>query len=199
MSESTVTATAFTTACLGSYFILYSGYDKKTKSMQISSKLREIFSFADPSKSYDEINKVLGLAGITLVGTSLLRIPTVPSRLIGVHGAWISVVHGLFSSYRYRHRFALRSPKLPSMILGSAALVAVGAKSLTGVLPANTPVQTLSNYKALPLLVAALTTTHFYTMEVPSGKPSWVPEIRPFGFLALVVGVAAIGKTIVGV
>ena len=210
--SSTRTAAAVTAGTTIAFFTLYSGYDKVTKDFSLmTTKLKDIFFLGSKSVSYsfDEINKVLGLAGLTLLGGSLIPLNgrtqwlvegSVQNEVLN-HATFFIIAHGLYSSYRYFKRFYSKQKAIP-MVFGviAAQLLIRGNKDLLAAVPAleyaspawdkllpygtGSGVATLAGATA----VVALATTHFYTMELnPDGKLL----IRPFGLLALVSGVAA--------
>ena len=175
---------AISIGCVGSYFVLYSGYDKKTKSLKIAENLTKIFSFKQQSvsQSLDDINKVLGLAGLTLIGFGFFA----PAKALVEHGAYLSFAHGAYSAYRYLYRFKMGQKKQASMVLGVVSSTTLAMH--LGLLPTPSQVP----LSVLPLAVASIATVHYYSMEIP--PDSWYPAVRPYAYLAFVASIAATVK-----
>jgi hypothetical protein len=183
-------ALAFTGAWLASYFLFYSGFDKATKKFKIVSNLKSIFSFKSVKYSLTEINKVAGLAGLTLLGAAALGRAVGSdqtkeiAKKVGVHAFGICVSHGVYSGFSHFDRFT--GAKSLAMILGVLSVTGLVAQN-TKLLHLPAPPKCICP-QALALGTVAVATTHFYVME---RKPDGSLPIRPWGYWAMVSGVAA--------
>eukprot|EP00992_Anisonema_acinus_P015328 TRINITY_DN9707_c0_g1_i1.p1 TRINITY_DN9707_c0_g1~~TRINITY_DN9707_c0_g1_i1.p1 ORF type:complete len:202 (+),score=22.99 TRINITY_DN9707_c0_g1_i1:63-668(+) len=170
------------------YLVGYSGYDKATRSMQVSKKLTHIFSFSNTSESLLQLNKLLGLVGCTVLAAAtagdaphvevggLLR-RAAPS--LRAHALAMLGLHGLYSSWRFSKFIGAASKKGAGMAIGSTAVASLFAANF-----GNVSRDTVS--KLLPAAMVA-GVTHFYLMETgPKGL-----QIRPAGYAAFIAaGVA---------
>eukprot|EP00760_Papus_ankaliazontas_P037695 PhM_4_TR8700/c0_g2_i1/m.33266 len=175
MSEIVSSPTAATVVVVGSFFVFYSGYDKSTGRLNLRKMLVPIFmptTRKAVSVSLFEVNKVLGLAGLTLLSVSY--VPLGDLSLLRPHALALLTAHGAYSSVKFWRRAMPRSGKSVSMWLGAATLLlAVSGESTTTVVSSGG-------------VVCLLGTVHFYTMETDArGKLG----VRPFGYVAMAAGV----------
>jgi hypothetical protein len=204
-------APSATGGIVAAYVLLYTGFSKESKSLDLRH-LWHVISFgharavrARPATDVKkgelswalmqpvlELNKVLGLASITLLSSVVWPGVSVPTRrAMARDGVNMLVAHGIFSAVHFRDRFRLASGKLWSMLLGVAALVCstfwaypTAAVLLERVYDAHPAAGTIIAF-GIPL--GAL---HFYTMELDRNG---VLQVRPFGKVALASSVIASG------
>ena len=177
---------------LASYFVLYSGFDKASRSFKIGPKLADIFLVRKSwAFTIDEINKVLGLAGLTLLGGEMLQTVVCPPSNASRRFLWpaaILAAHGTYSGLKYQNKWF--GKKAPAMLLGASALAAL----LLPFAPNPSVRAFATDSKVWLPLVGAVSVAHFVWMELDTKGNL---AIRPYGFLALVVGVVATGVAIV--
>jgi hypothetical protein len=177
----------FRPATLGvvcAYAVLYSSYSKATKRLE-PRLLADIVLFRRGWEfTLKEVNKVLALAGLTMLGApdvmALLAQRSPPG--LRHDGMRILMVHGLLSMNLYFDRL-VQPAKRTAMWTGVLALFCGAIAYTEGLVP-------ISPRLAL-LATVGLGTTHFYLMEKNERNKL---VIRPFGFLALVVGVLSTGR-----
>ena len=161
--------------CLISYVVFYSCYDKVKKKLNIGPKLKQIFGFKNMNYSLKEINKVLALAGLTLYAYSFINLNnSYDIKLLRKYAFYQLVIHGNFSIYTFYDKYF--GPKKFAMFFGSSALTSMLLIQFEFIDP---------KFSILSLMIATL---HFYTMET---KPNGL-QIRPYGYLALLLSLAAI-------
>ena len=173
-----VCITAGTTAA---YLVLYTGYSKADKTIDLKGEYSKFFK-SNAKYQLNQLNKVAGLAALSVLAIgSLMTAPEqkeTRAELIK-HASGISLVHGLYSVWQYRGKFALSEKPIP-MGLGILAAFATYQLSLAE-----------NVHSTCPMWAAAavgLATTHFYTMELDKdGKLA----VRPFAFTAMVLGLLA--------
>jgi len=164
------------------YVVFYTGYDKATKSLRIKDKVPAVLRH--PIKNYKEWNKVFALTALTNLGAGYVAYARKGYEDLGasllMSGVVMAGIHGVYSAYAYFGRF--QGPKMWSMLLGVAAVgTSVGAVATTPIPAEQRPL--------LALLSVTLATAHFWTMET---KDSWLPGVRPIGWLAAVAGFAGV-------
>lgn len=188
-----------TTGALSVYFLLYSGYDKTTKSMRIKQNLGDIFLVRKGiTHTLDQVNKVLGLAGLSLLAESSFwhvsgRADARPlASGLATSSLVLLEVHAAYSAWRYTSRFTSPAKKAAATWLGVSALSVTLVRNGYGVrLAERVPGVgriVAANGAAAAAIGLGLASAHFYTMELDSKN---VLQVRPFGKAALVIGVAA--------
>jgi hypothetical protein len=170
----------FSIAVLGAYAVFYSGYDKTTKKLN-AQLLLDIVSVERGWKfTLKEINKVLGLGGLTLLAApAALSLVGAPARGMLSDARRVLVLHGVFSVGLFSERLASH-PKTVATWIGVGAL-------LCSLLAAGRGLYEPIRIGPGPLLLAGLGlgTLHFYTMERDS---KGTLQVRPFALTALVAG-----------
>jgi len=155
------------------YFLLYTAYNKKTKSLEWGKLRRGLISL-------DEINKVLALAGLTLM------------PFFFVFATSELAVHGLYSTFRhYDTKYIPGISKWTTIIKkGKFERIRILSIALSYAAIAISVFSVFSpGQAALPLVGVALGTAHFYTMEIDF---RWKLQVRPAGLLAFAAPVAAL-------
>lgn len=157
-----------------SYVALYTGFDKKTKSLAPSNVVDMILGRRGLDWSLVEANKALSLSGLTTMMLAFLpEYADIRKDLL-----WISLLslwtHGTYSFYKF-YQFDIRkiisdkAMKQLSLVLGAAGQVALTAgyfeQFSTAILAAST---------------TALGVAHFYTMEIDY---KYVLQVRPYAYL----------------
>lgn len=190
----------FTAATASSYLVLYSGYDKGSGKLQPIRKLSAIFSMGNIRFSLNEINKVLGLTGLTVFSASFILqssffLKYLPNQFqpslfsrnslssnssiqeLRMHALYILIAHGSYSFLTYIDRYSMGHPKQIAMAFGNCAMVTMSLIYYNKI---------SAKYAVVSLGFALL---HFYKMESkPHGQGL---DIRPYGYFALAVGVLA--------
>jgi hypothetical protein len=193
------TELAVTTGIVGSYFILYSSYDKKSATIK-PEMLAKIFGFSNVTFSLREINKVLALAGLTVFGLSfapaVVSLEADAASILQTHAASLLLAHGLYSTGSFYGfdpvKKYVENKRNLAIVMGDTAL---------GLLFAETQYSSVS--KAIDVskenvLTASiiLGTVHFYLMEITPGPFTGKLKVRPYGFVAF--GASALALGIVG-
>ena len=168
---------------ISSFQLFYSCYDKIKKRLNFAVKLRQIFSFRSVSYSFNEINKVLALAGLTLLGYSFINITNLSANKIRLNAFYMLAVHGCYSLYTFFDRYF--GQKQFAMFLGSLSLTSLAAIQF------GYPIALPSAFTICSLITA---TAHFYTMET---KPQGL-AVRPFGYLAFVTSLGGMAMFVFG-
>ena len=184
------------------YFIFYTGYDKKTKSLN-SNQLFEVLlcrkSFND---TIVEVNKVLALAGLTLAALSVF----VLDMNLLMFATIELVIHGAYSSYQFygsnnipkfsdwslrKTRKELSSKSAKQRLLATRKFSIISSVMCSIILEAWF-LGYVDMSPAVSLMFLSLGVAHFYSMEVDfRGKL----HVRPFGFLAFIASFISIAAT----
>lgn len=205
-----ITPEVTTAGVFGFYLVAYSGYDKATRQFRIPEKLKNILlcetSFI---QSVKELNKVAGLASLTLIGLSqfikqyslplatLLRSGTLLS-----YGINVGRVHGIFSMIEFRRRYT-DSTYMLAMVLGSLTFWAsflLEPLSFPQIPIVDSVFTTIGSYgavhwKASCFVVTGLALAHVLMMERKKGEGALgivKPQMRPAGLVSLVVSGGAL-------
>eukprot|EP00128_Syssomonas_multiformis_P018288 Colp12_sorted_trinity150504_noHs@27759 len=166
-------AIAVTAAVVLAYLGLYSAFDKKTKSLKFQL-LVDIFSFRRLDFSLKEINKVISLAGLTLLPLAFILPGDRRSQMGLIYSAVVLLmVHSCYSLqgfYGYSFsRTITNNPKRVAIIYGTIA------QSIL--------LYTVYESDALTLLLFGgllFSVLHFYFMETNSAGEL---QVRPFAYL----------------
>eukprot|EP01002_Notosolenus_urceolatus_P010429 NODE_373_length_2155_cov_122.856600_g298_i0.p2 GENE.NODE_373_length_2155_cov_122.856600_g298_i0~~NODE_373_length_2155_cov_122.856600_g298_i0.p2 ORF type:complete len:238 (-),score=49.45 NODE_373_length_2155_cov_122.856600_g298_i0:1314-2027(-) len=192
---------------VGAYLVLYTGWSKAKGAFSLDALLDVVLVRQGAGHTMDQLNKVLGLAGITSLG--LASIPGAIDRPLELRkiAAGLLVPHACFSLWRYwgtkipgwlnwnpikdatskdanknvawKRRFAT--------VQGAEALLLLLLSVTTGFWDRKLP-NFLTPAWVLYGLIVAL--SHFYFIEVDA---KWKLPVRPAGYAGFVVpGVAAI-------
>ena len=182
------------------YLVFYTGFDKKTKSLNFSQLLDVLGFRRSVEFTIKETNKVLALAGLTLIAYSVIS----TDRFMLLIAAIELIIHGLYSSYAFYGSNNI--PKISDWTISKTAkeissrnakerLLSKRKLSILCSLISSIILETwlLGYLDWTPLVIntfLSLSVIHFYTMEIDfRGKL----HVRPFGFLAFVVPIVAIG------
>ena len=157
-----------------SYILLYTAFDKKTKTLQFGNVLDLFLCRRGLDWTLVEANKALSLAGLTTMMIAYL--PEFKEQRKDL--LWISMVtlwgHSTYSFYKF-YQFDIRKAvsekfiKRISLLLGAASSLALA----------------MGVFDQLTALVMAASTTalgiaHFYSMEIDY---KYVLQVRPFAYL----------------
>ncbi len=128
-----MTPLALGAGTVASYLVLYSGYDKATRSLRIRAKVGKILSFADLRFTLHELNKVAGLAGLTLAGAALLPVPPHFAEAARPAAAVLTLAHAGFSALSFFGgspvQLWFRNPRWFAIVLGQ---LAIGCEGTSG-------------------------------------------------------------------
>ena len=184
---------------LGSYLVLYSGYDKKSGSLKLDM-ITKILGFSNVTFSCREINKILALGGLTVIGLSFAapQLGAGSTATLQEHAAGLLLVHGLYSTGSFYGwspvKKYLNNKRNVAILMGDAAVALLATEALAG----ESSLSAVQNVSKENLLAASLFlgTCHFYFMEVVPGPYMGKLKVRPYGFLAF--GTSAIGLGLLG-
>eukprot|EP00043_Microstomoeca_roanoka_P022608 m.256749 g.256749 ORF g.256749 m.256749 type:complete len:195 (+) comp22510_c0_seq1:254-838(+) len=157
------------------YFAFYTAYDKGTKKLTWKNIQCLFTQEKGVSWTLVEINKVLSLAGLTLMLLSFL--PHL-GKALSHELHWTAIVmlwpHSVYSCYKFygfqwRRFVQEKKYKQVSVVLGLAAQLVLSAGYLSFI-----------NYFVFVASAIALSLGHFYTMEMDyKGRI----QVRPFAYL----------------
>ena len=179
---------------VGSYFGLYSAYDKKEKTL-IFKKVTDILSFKDKKQSVSQINKVVALSSLTIAGTALVPNPLSegcerPLLKIATGMGLVHTVTSLAIFYGFDPRIMLRGEG--KSVKGEQLALVSGILGLWLFCEEAIKSEDVADTRARASYAAAfLALLHFYFIETPTGLPQDLP-VRPYGYLAFVASIAAV-------
>ena len=189
-------ASAVSLGVVGSYLGLYSAYDKSTKGYNFSL-LTKIFSFGDVDYSVRQLNKVGGLASLTIAGVALIpgRLSAGCEQQLLKIASGVGIVHAVASVWQY-YGFSMTKMlqgkgkgyrfEVPALAFGTAGLFFMfEAAFLKNDVSAEKRAR--GAYAAL-----LLTVLHFFYIETKTGLPQDLP-IRPYGYMAFITSLTALG------
>jgi hypothetical protein len=194
-----------TGATVASFFTLYSMYSKSTGKLD-PKQLKQIFGFENVTFSLKEINKVLALAGLTILGVSCA-----PKDLLGdasgavlrEHATSLLVSHSLYSTYEFYDLSATKlwvnNKRRLAIIAGQAALSMVAMETFPALCGGKTTSELTGQTQTAILSVSlALGSAHFYFMEIKPGPYQGKLAIRPWGYVAAVGAAVGLGNLLMG-
>jgi membrane-bound metal-dependent hydrolase YbcI (DUF457 family) len=184
------------TATLSAYLLLYTAFDKSSKTLQATLLLDVLLLRRGLTHSLLELNKALSLAGLTVL--ALAHLPGFDRDALRLRALAMLLAHsGLSFAKLYGSKLwpplsqlpkagwprlggeGVAAVKFASIFFGSAAQ----ASLLLGVLGYITAVQSAA-------ASLCLGTAHFYTMEIDY---KGVLQVRPFARVALLLPALALG------
>ena len=184
------------------YLVFYTGFDKKTKSLNWSQLLDVLAFRRSVEFTVKETNKVLALAGLTCIAYSVISV----DRFMLLIAAIELIIHGLYSSYAFygsnnippisdwsisKTRQEITSVSKKERLLSTRKLSIICSVISSIILET----WLLGYVDWTPLVInsfLSLSVIHFYTMEIDfRGKL----HVRPFGFLAFIVPILAIAMS----
>eukprot|EP01064_Diplonema_japonicum_P027645 TRINITY_DN4036_c1_g1_i1.p1 TRINITY_DN4036_c1_g1~~TRINITY_DN4036_c1_g1_i1.p1 ORF type:complete len:234 (+),score=80.94 TRINITY_DN4036_c1_g1_i1:66-704(+) len=187
-----VKALGISSGILSSYVLLYSGYSKATKSLDMELVKEILFVKKGMKHSVNQMNKVLGLTALTVGGVALIPSEVTNNCQKGLLtiAAGFASVHAVLSSYIFYgfnpKKMILGQGKpqipaeIPALIFGMAGIYGIITQSF------NTSVRTPAAYAAL-----FLSLLHFYFIETPTGLPQDLP-CRPYAYTSVVASGSAL-------
>ncbi len=188
------------------FFVFYSGYSKEKRAFDFSL-LSKIISFQDPLFSSKEINKLVALAGLTLLSFAFLPGPIsrifpklsfllVLRKPIGLIGFLLIFIHYYISFHGYYYKGNLynalfNNPKVIAFIAASISFFIFFLMAITSTKKA-VEILTYKRWKLLQrtgYIALLLAVIHFVVIET---KPDKGLDIRPFGYVALIIPILTI-------
>ena len=187
--------------------LLYTGYDKATKSLQ-PEKLVSVLSFQDAGHTLKELNKVFALEAIGLISIVFLLGPLSKiwpdkfrrflymRKTLGLTGFALAALHGIYSFATFYdlslENAFFQNPKMWGIITAVLSLIIFLIMSLTSSKEAVVRLgygrwKALQTFGYVGLLLALL---HFFLLET---KPDIGLDVRPFGLLFFYLPLAALG------
>eukprot|EP00386_Alphamonas_edax_P003255 GDKI01009976.1.p1 GENE.GDKI01009976.1~~GDKI01009976.1.p1 ORF type:complete len:234 (+),score=43.48 GDKI01009976.1:96-704(+) len=176
-----LSADQITALIIASYLVFYSAYSKADGTFR-SSLLWNILKFKNTHFSLREINKVISLAGLSLLGVAFLPgFKSQRTQLIR-HACWQLWVHSVYSCASFY------SCSFEKMVVNNPKAVAIGAGcvgqlALAGYMTGHLGKECVL-WGGLGMGMA-----HFVLMESKNGKM----QIRPFAYLPFFLASGAFG------
>jgi len=186
-------------ATTAGYILFYTGYSKKTKSLQLSQNLLDVFLLRKSlGHTLVELNKALSLSGLTTLLISCLPSSVMPLSVDDRKDLWnkslyILLGHTAYSTIKYygsnhipRITDGLFSNPISNLMKKETRVKGVKQTSLIlGTLSQAALITNKFDYKPelkyLTMLSAVIGgTAHFYTMELDY---KWVLQVRPYAYL----------------
>ena len=194
-----------------SLLVLYTGYDKESKTIY-PEKIIGVISFENPAHSLSELNKIAALAAIGLISLAFVIGPL--SRIwpktfgkfagwrtaLGLMGLGFALAHVAYSTIVIFElnldAMVFSNPKWPALV---AAIVSILIFSLMGITSLKRVIKRMShkNWKRLQrtgYIALALAIIHFVVIET---KPGIGFDVRPYGYLFLIIAVIALALKVV--
>ena len=170
-------------AVTASYLLLYTAYDKQTKTLVLKN-LTDLVTFKRGRNwTFLELNKAISLSGLTTMLMSFL--PQFESQnrellFISMNMLWAHSVYSFYQFYSLKVSkvLSLKFVKRISILFGSLGQLALSA-GYWGFI----------SKPALLLTSTSLGLAHFWTMEVDD---EYVLQVRPYAYLPFPLGAAAL-------